>query len=186
MKNKIYLYGIVMTVLIAGLLGYMKNTAVADDSGDEMVARLLVKLELRTRGVIAKHFIKADISHREWLAKNSLLAGVVADKIYYEIVPEVTNGRAWVKMVVDNPRNPHNIADETSKEILKEIKTGKSNVSQRTEDAFYYAEPIKAMATCLQCHGSPKGSPDPFFPKYTMNGWKSGEIIGAVIARVAK
>ena len=33
-------------------------------------------------------------------------------------------------------------------------------------------------------HGEPKGASDPAFPEYTKDGWKVGDIIGAVIARV--
>ncbi|MFQ5804334.1 MAG: DUF3365 domain-containing protein, partial [Candidatus Methylomirabilales bacterium] len=50
---------------------------------------------------------------------------------------------------------------------------------------YYYAEPIKATKTCLPCHGEPRGEPDPLFPQYKKNGWRDGEIVGAVIARVA-
>ena len=46
-------------------------------------------------------------------------------------------------------------------------------------------EPIVATAGCLPCHGAPAGEPDPHFAEYKKNGWKAGEIVGAVVARVA-
>ena len=37
----------------------------------------------------------------------------------------------------------------------------------------------------MSCHGAPAGEADPHFPQYKKNGWKAGEVVGAVIARVA-
>jgi hypothetical protein len=186
MKNKSILYGLVLMIVFVGLCGGNKEAVNPGSISDEQLARLLVKLELRTRGVIAGHYVKADTAHREWLSENLLLPAAVADDVYYEVVPEMTDGRAWVKMVVDKPRNPHNKGDETAIVILDEIKAGETHVTRRTAKAYYYAEPIKAKKTCLLCHGQPKGFPDPFFPQYKKNGWKEGEIVGAVIGRVAQ
>ncbi len=152
---------------------------------DVELARLLVKLERRTRGVIGAHYAGADQAHKDWLAEDLLLPAAVADRVFYEVVPAVTHGRAWVKMVVDEPRNPHNRADATAIAVLAEIKTGPSETSRRTREAYYYAEPITAKIACLLCHGEPKGGPDPFFPQYQKNGWQEGEIVGAIVARVA-
>lgn len=154
-------------------------------ASDRELARLLVKLELKTRGVIAAHYGTADDTHRAWMAKNLLLPAGVADKIFHEVVPSETGGRAWVKMVVDQPRNPHNTGDATAKALLKELRTGIPVAERSTEEAYYYAEPIKTKKTCLACHGQPKGEPDPFFPQYPKNGWEEGQIVGAVAARVA-
>ena len=152
---------------------------------DQELAELLVKLELRTRAVIAKHYGRADEVHRCWLADNLLLPAAVADGVFHEVVPDVTTGRAWVKMVVDEPRNPHNAGDTTALELLEQIREGKPSASWSTPQAFYYAEPIKAGSACLRCHGDPRGEPDPFFPQYAKNGWQVGQIVGAVVARVA-
>lgn len=186
MKYKRIANGLVLMVVLMSLCGCNKEAVNSGSISDEQLARLLVKLELRTRGVIAGHYVKADTTQREWLSENLLLPAAVADEVYYEVVPEMTDGRAWVKMVVDEPRNPHNKGDETAVEILDEIKAGKTQVTRRTAKAYYYAEPIIAKKTCLLCHGQPKGLPDPFFPQYMKNGWKEGEIIGAVIGRVAQ
>ena len=152
---------------------------------DAELARLLVKLELRTRGVIAAHYGGADEAHRTWLSENLLLPAAVADKVFHEVVPPATGGRAWVKMVVDEPRNPHNTGDATAIAMLAEIREGTSQASRRMREACYYAEPIRAKKACLLCHGQSRGDPDPFFPQYEKNGWKEGEIVGAVVARVA-
>ena len=152
---------------------------------DAELARLLVKLELRTRSVIAGHYVAADEDHKTWLSETVLLPAAVADKVFHETVPAQTDDRAWVKMVVDEPRNPHNAGDATAIAMFAQIKEGASKVSRRTGGAHYYAEPIVAAKGCLRCHGSPRGAPDPFFPQYQKNGWEEGEVIGAVVARVA-
>ncbi len=90
-----------------------------------------------------------------------------------------------MKMVVENPRNPHNRGDSISLELLGTIQGGNAIAERSTPEAYYYAEPIKASSTCLPCHGEPKGAPDPVFPQYEKNGWREGDIIGAVVARVA-
>ena len=152
---------------------------------DRELAQLLVKLELRTRAVIAKHYGSADLTQRAWLAKNLLLPAAVADGVFHEVVPATTGNRAWVKMVVDEPRNPHNAADATAIALMHEVRTGRPCAARATAEAYYYAEPIRAAATCLACHGDREGDPDPFFPQYHKNGWQEGQIVGAVVARVA-
>jgi len=160
------------------------QTMLVDQSYDQELARLLVKLEKRTRAVVAGHYVQADAPHRDWMAENVLLPAAVADKVFYQVVPEATDGRAWVKMVVDAPRNPHNAGDSTAMALLEEIKTGAPYAERYTPEACYYGEPIKAAKTCLLCHGAPTGDPDPYFPQYKKNGWQEGEIIGAIVARV--
>jgi methyl-accepting chemotaxis protein len=108
----------------------------------------------------------------------------VADEIFADVVPAVTGGRAWVRMVVKEPRNPNNRGDPIALELLEEVRHQVS-AERSTADAYYYAEPIKTTGTCLPCHGEPRGARDPFFPEYEKNGWKKGEVVGAVIARVA-
>ncbi len=161
--------------------------------GDEELAYLLVKLELKTRSVIGGHYARAQSSfpginplYKRWLTKNKILPAAVAGDIFAEVVPEATGGRAWVKMVVDQPRNPNNRPDDIGKELMMEIKAGAKTAERRTADAIYYAEPIKTNALCLRCHGEPAGAPDPSFPEFTKDGWKADEVIGAVVARVAR
>ncbi len=161
--------------------------------GDEELAYLLVKLELKTRGVIAGHYGRGQSSfpgvdgfYKRWLTKNMILPAAVADGIFAEVVPQATSGRAWVKMVVDEPRNPNNRPDEVARELLGEIKGGVPFAERTTGGAYYYAEPIKAKAACMRCHGEPAGEPDPSFPQYRKNGWKPDQVVGAVVARVGK
>lgn len=166
--------------------------AYLDKSGDEELAYLLVKLEKRTRQVIAGHYgreqsggAEATAAYKDYLIKNRILPAAVADPIFSEVVPGATGGRAWVKMVVTEPRNPNNQGDSTALDMLAVLRKGVDAVWRTTPDAAYYGEPIEAKAGCLPCHGTPAGEPDPHFPQYTKNGWEAGEVVGAVIARVA-
>jgi hypothetical protein len=160
--------------------------------GDEQLAYVLVKLELQTRREIAGHFTRKQSAfpgvtklYQRLMVRNLILPAAVADSIFAETVPRATGGRAWVKMVVDQPRNPNNRGDEAALDLLTELRQGAPTAERKTTDAYYYAEPIKAAAGCLYCHGDPKGAPDPYFPQFTKDGWKDGEIVGAVVARVA-
>lgn len=159
---------------------------------DEQLAYLLVKLMKGTRREIGGHFTRnqspipvVDRLYQHLMVKNLILPAAVADHVFAEAVPNATDGRAWVKMVVDQPRNPHNRADEVAMTLLADLRNGAASKLHSTSDAFYYAEPIKAKKACLYCHGGPKGDPDPYFPQYEKNGWQEGDIIGAVVARVA-
>jgi hypothetical protein len=163
-----------------------------DKSGDEELAYLLVKLEKRTRQVVAGHYgrrqsggTEATTTYKNYLIENRILPAAVADPIFSEVVPGATGGRAWVRMVVPEPRNPNNQGDATALAMLAELQKGAGSVWRTAADACYYGEPIVAKAGCLPCHGTPAGEVDPHFPQYKMNGWKEGEIVGAVIARVA-
>lgn len=164
--------------------------AVPDRSaGDQELAKLLVKLLVRTRAAIAKQYETDRLPGWDHLVnyvlvKNEVLPAAVAAEVFHA-VSELTGGRAWVRMVVDNPRNPNNQGDETASRLLAELRRGPTAVERLAKDAYYYAEPIRAKAWCLRCHGEPKGQPDPMFPKYTKDGWKDGDVIGAVVARVA-
>jgi len=168
------------------------GTSYVDKEGDEELAYLLVRLEKRTRQVIASHYGRsqssapgADLIYREALAKNGILPAAVAGQVFSDVVPAATGGRAWVKMVVPEPRNPKNLGDATALELLAELRGGAASVERTTDDAVYYGEPIKTTAACLPCHGEPAGTPDPSFPQFQRNGWKVGEVVGGVIARVA-
>jgi hypothetical protein len=167
-------------------------TAFTPREGDAELAYLLVKLELSTRAVIASHYTRpqswfpgADFIYKRWLAKNAILPAAVADRIFSSVVPGATGGRAWVKMVVLEPRNAHNQGDAVALEMLEEIRQGAPRSERTDADAVYYGEPIITTETCLPCHGSPRGEPDPLFPQYRKDGWAVGEVAGAVIARVA-
>lgn len=167
-------------------------TAPFEAGSDQELAFLLVKLELKTRAVIAAHYNRPqsalpgiDLLYKRWLAKNLILPAAVANGIFSEVVPGATGGRAWVKMVVEKPRNPDNRADASAMKMLEEIIGGEPFTARSEAGAFYYAEPIRANSTCLPCHGDPKGESDPLFPQFKKDGWRDGQVVGAVVARVA-
>lgn len=160
--------------------------------GDRELAFLLVKLVLETRRTIAGHFTSSqspvpgvDLVYRRWLTKNGLLPAAVAGSVFHEVVPAATGGRAWVKMVVDEPRNPKNRADATATRLLARLRSGAASADESLPEAHYYAEPIRGAGWCLACHGDPRGAPDPAFPQYKKEGWKADAVVGAVVARVA-
>jgi hypothetical protein len=179
-------------IMILALAGPTDDAKTDPRSGDEELAYLLVKLEKKTRQVIAGHYGRqqpggpdATAAYKDYLIENLILPAAVADPIFSEVVPEATGGRAWVKMVVPEPRNPNNQGDATALAMLAELQKGADSAWRTNADARYYAEPIVAKAGCLPCHGTPAGEPDQYFPQYRKNGWEAGEIIGAVVARVA-
>jgi hypothetical protein len=166
--------------------------AAVDRQGDAELAYLLVKLELKTRSVIAEHYTRpqssvpgVDIAYQRTLTKNLLLPAAVAGRIFADTVPEATGGRAWVRMVVERPRNPKNQGDGVALELLAELQSGAKSAERHASDAFYYGESIVCKDWCLRCHGDPAGESDPSFPEYVKDGWKVGDVIGGVIARVA-
>lgn len=161
-------------------------------TGDGELAYLLVKLALRTRAVMAGHYTRSqsrfpgvDLLYQRTLAKNGILPAAVADAVFSGTVPSATGGRAWVKMVVAEPRNPNNRGDATALELFAALRAGAPRAEREGAGARYYAEPIVANASCLPCHGAPRGAPDPLFPRYKKDGWRAGEVVGAVVARVA-
>jgi hypothetical protein len=165
---------------------FLSGSAYAGISEQDL-AKLLVKLELQTRAVIASKFSKAKGDNKEFMIQHTILPAAVADPIFSRVVPDNTDGRAWVKMVVDKPRNPNNKGDETALQMIDILKRDKVKyVEKDLMDAYYYAEPIVATKACLECHGNPKGAPDPHFSEYRMEGWKVDEVIGGVVARVGK
>lgn len=193
----IYFVGLIISILVPHPEKISKPGSqqfdYVDRHGDQELAYLLVKLELKTRSVIGKHNTRSqslipgiNLIYKRWLAKNAILPAAVADRVFSEVVPQATGGRAWVKMVVEKPRNPNNRGDSHALKLFHKLQNGTSHAELSTPEAYYYAEPIKATKACLPCHGAPKGDSDPVFPKYQKNGWKDGEIVGAVVARVAK
>lgn len=193
--------GWLMGVLVAGAMVVAGSGLAAADSSqeqqaakaDQELAQLLVKLEKRTRQVIAEHYSRpqaggseATSEYKQVLIKNRILPAAVADPIFSEVVPSVTGGRAWVKMVVPEPRNPNNRGDAIALELIDELARGTSHVERDTGEAYYYGEPIVAKAGCLVCHGTPAGDPDPYFSQFSKNGWEPGQVVGGVVARVAR
>lgn len=163
-----------------------------EKSADEELAYVLVKLEKQTRRVIVNLHKKKQpggkdktITYKKYLIDNRILPAAIADSIFSDVVPQATGGRAWVKMVVPNPRNPNNTGDAVALDMVAALQQGVPSVERKTVDAYYYGEPIVTTPGCLICHGKPAGEPDPYFKEYTKDGWVANEIVGGVIARVA-
>lgn len=205
MRKLLLAIGLVLLGASAGFLGAilisqprippaaaLEGFTFPDRGGDEELAHLLVRLELRTRAVIGDHYNRPqspvpgiDFVYKRWLAKNAILPAAVADRVFSQVVPGITGGRAWVKMVVPEPRNPNNQGDSVALEMLRELQAGTPASERSTPEAYYFGEPIQAKKSCLPCHGEPRGEPDPVFARFRKEGWKDGQIIGAVIARVS-
>lgn len=171
---------------VVSLFAFLSGPVYAEVSEKDL-AKLLVKLELQTRAVIASKFSKAKGENKEFMIQHTILPAAIADPIFSRVVPDNTGDRAWVKMVVDKPRNPNNKGDEVALQMLAILKQGKVKyVEKDLKDVYYYAEPIVATKACLECHGNPKGAPDPHFSEYQLEGWKVDQVIGGVVARVGK
>lgn len=172
--------------------GHSEKIKLSEINRDKELSVLLVKLEKRTRTVMADHYNASQYSadatktYKKYMISNGILPAAIADPIFYETVRTTTKNRAWVKMVVANPRNPNNKGDSVALEMLEELRKGYDSSQRDTMEAFYYGEPIVATAGCMECHGDPAGEADPHFPKFKKDGWKEKEVIGGVISRVAK
>ena len=112
--------------------------------GNRELAYLVARLELQTRTVIGEHHNDAqspvrgvDLICKNWLAKNEVLPAAVADRIFSRVVPSATGGRAWVKMVVEEPRNPKNLGESVALDLLKEVRTGVADAERLTSEAYY-------------------------------------------------
>jgi methyl-accepting chemotaxis protein len=177
-----------MKILLSFIsLSFFLTGSVYADVSEKDLAKLLVKLELKTRAVIASKFSRSKGDSKKFMIEHKILPAAVADSIFSKIVPQNTDDRAWVKMVVEKPRNPNNRGDEVAIGMIDSLKQDKVNyVEKDLADAYYYAEPIVATKACLECHGNPKGAPDPHFAEYRMEGWKVDQVIGGVVARVTK
>jgi protein-histidine pros-kinase len=61
--------------------------------------------------------------------------------------------------------------------------------TERAQQLMYIAQPIRADAGCLPCHGDPKKAPAALLATYGPShgfGWKQGEVIGATFISVPK
>ena len=173
-------------IIFISLLFLLPGTVYAEITAKDL-AKLLVRLELQTRAVIAGKFSKAEGDNKNFMIQHKILPAAVANAIFFGVVPQNTNNKAWVKMVVDKPRNPNNKGDTVAIEMIGKLKKGKLEyVEEDLDDAYYYAEPIVATKACLECHGNPKGAQDPHFPEYKLEGWKVDQVIGGVVSKVEK
>jgi methyl-accepting chemotaxis protein len=84
-----------------------------------------------------------------------------------------------------HPRNPKNQANEFERHALEAFDKDSSlaEYSERVmvdgRDVMRYAQPVRVAQDCLQCHGDPAGSKDPF--GYAKEGMKTGELRAAFV-----
>ena len=84
-----------------------------------------------------------------------------------------------------HPRDPKNQATEFERRALEafEKDAGLQEFVERPtingREVMRYAQPIRVLQDCLQCHGDPVGEKDPF--GYPKEGMKLGELRGAFV-----
>lgn len=84
-----------------------------------------------------------------------------------------------------HPRNPKNQANDFERRALEtfEKNPALASFSERAsvegKEVMRYAEPVRVDEGCLQCHGDPAGSKDPF--GYAKEGMKAGELRAAFV-----
>ena len=84
-----------------------------------------------------------------------------------------------------HPRNPKNQATDFERRALEAFAKDPAltEFAERVEvdgqEVMRYAQPVRATADCLQCHGDPEGEKDPF--GYPKEGMKDGELRAAFV-----
>lgn len=84
-----------------------------------------------------------------------------------------------------HPRNPKNQATDFERKALEAFEKDASlaDVSERVtvdgREVMRYAQPVRIVQDCLQCHGDPVGAKDPF--GYPKEGMKAGELRAAFV-----
>lgn len=106
-------------------LSFFLSGSVQAGVPEKDLAKLLVKLELQTRAIFASKFSKAQGDYKEFMIEHKILPAAVADPIFSRIVPENTDDRAWVRMVVEKPRNLNNKGDEIALQMIDTLKQDK-------------------------------------------------------------
>lgn len=90
-----------------------------------------------------------------------------------------------VKQTTFIPRNDYNTPDDYELAVLARFKEArpKSGSGEQIGKRFRYLTPLYIEATCLQCHGEPKGALD--MTGRAMEGYKLGELRGAISVDLA-
>jgi hypothetical protein len=92
-----------------------------------------------------------------------------------------------------NPTNLENRATDWEVDIINTFRNDPKRqdvFGERetpTGPSLFYARPIVAVASCLECHSTPDQAPQAMIRQYGQNngfGWKLGETIGAQIVSV--
>lgn len=126
---------------------------------------------INTKGVKYKHFLPA-----KWARETGLFFN--AKTGIYTKQPSV------------NYRHPSNAPDANEKQVLSALVVAggaakaTGEFTQMGKQAVYrYYDPVKLMAPCLACHGTPKGELDML--GYEKDGMSEGDVIGMISVAIA-
>ena len=126
---------------------------------------------INTQGIKYKHFLPA-----KWARETGLFFN--AKTGIYTKQPSI------------NYRHPSNAPDANEKQVLSNLVKAGSEAKATGEfgkmgkQAVYrYYDPVKLMAPCLACHGTPKGELDML--GYEKDGMKAGDVIGMISVAIA-
>ena len=91
-----------------------------------------------------------------------------------------SNSDIVIKQTTFLPRNSYNTPDAYELGVLARFRDSrpKAGSGELLGNRFRYMTPLYIDATCLQCHGEPKGSLD--MAGRAMEGYKLGELRGAI------
>jgi hypothetical protein len=180
--------GVAMKRLFAFVLAFVLTCPTAIAADPQQIAEELSQLILNVRGAIATNFTQPnksllpDVVYQHALAQNGVLPAAVAGKAIHPL--NVPGAAFTLKMVVKEPRNKNNVPDAIEAALLEKVVGTQQPAALLTTEAAYHARPIKSADWCLRCHGDPRGDPDPIFPQFKKEGWKSGVIVGIAVAKV--
>ncbi|ACH40951.1 sensor protein, DUF3365, HAMP and PAS domain-containing, heme-binding [Citrifermentans bemidjiense Bem] len=143
----------------------------------------------------ARSFATTVIETREYMS--SVVRGEPEQN--YNLVPQVVatqvakrvtqNSKFYVRQVSLRYRNPGNKPDTyETKQLQYFINNPKAEIYDIVQSGeislFRYLQPMRATASCLECHGSYETAPDfvkkRFPPGHYSYNYKVGEVIGAV------
>ena len=120
--------------------------------------------------------------------------GLVPQVVATQVARRVTrNSKFYVRQVSLRYRNPENRPDayesaQLTKFITQPAAESYGIVKSGGSSVFRYLQPMRATASCLECHGSYQSAPDfvrkRFPPGHYSYNYKVGEVIGAVSVTV--
>ena len=132
---------------------------------------------------------------RNWFASNIDLMVPNRDFKHLEQVPVVVSMRVAGQYASKegmtfrtpslHPRNPENRATDFERRALEAFEKD-ANLEKFSEritiggkEVMRFAQPVRVTQDCLQCHGDPAGTKDPF--GYSKEGMKAGELRAAFV-----
>ncbi len=148
-------------------------------------ARILEKLFWAGRQVIDNNQDRLNVKGIAW--KNFLPAK------WEREMGQVFTARTGI--IIKQPgrayRSPVNVPDDMERAALGHfIRAGKGESKPKTafttmgkQAVYRHMEPIRLIAPCLSCHGTPKGEPDML--GYEKDGLEEGDVIGLMSVTIA-